>query len=183
MEIKPLVRIEEHSKEKVVSFFVNCRGPEEVAWNLLREWAATNLNDCTARRYMGCAPKGHHPKGEEHQTDEEIGFHEYTAQMLLLEDEGKNDKFLGADVCDAPKGLFLVGDVAMNEYNADGTIDIGLSMQKSAGIMSECLKDMGGYEFELQERPYFEEHVFTNEWFEGNGELAGFKLWLPIKKV
>jgi AraC-like DNA-binding protein len=180
---KPLVRIEEHSKERVVSFFVNCSGPEEAAWNLLRDWAVTNLNDCTARRYIGCAPKGHHPKGEGHHPNEEIGFHEYMAQMFLFEDEGDNHNFFGADVCDAPKGLFLVGDVVMNEYNEDGTIDIGLSMQNSFGVMSECLKDMGGYEFELNERPYFEEHIFTNEWFGGNGDLAGFKLWLPIVKV
>jgi hypothetical protein len=49
--------------------------------------------------------------------------------------------------------------------------------------MAECLKDMGGYEFELKERLYFEEHIFTHEWFDGDGELAGFKLWLQIKKV
>lgn len=179
---KPLIRIEEHSKERVVSFFVNCCGPEEVAWNLLRDWAVTNLKDYSARRYIGCAPKGHHPKGEGHHQNEEIGYHEYMAQMILFQDEGKSDNFLGADVSDAPKGLFLVGDVVLNEYNDDGTIDIGSSMQKSYGVMAECLKDMGGYEFELNERPYYEEHIFTNEWFGGNGELAGFKLWLPIKK-
>ncbi|MFD1175768.1 hypothetical protein ACFQ3W_05540 [Paenibacillus puldeungensis] len=183
MRKKPLVCIEEHSKGRVVSFFVNCRGPERAAWDLLREWAVTNLSDHTARRYIGCAPKGHHPKGEGHQSNEDIGSHEYLAQMFLFDDEGKNDTFLGADVCDAPKGLFLVGDVVMNEFNDDGSIDIGASMQRSYGVMSECLKDMDGYEFELKERPYFEEHIFTNEWFSGTDELAGFKLWLPIKKV
>lgn len=180
---KPLVRIEEHSKERVVSFLVNCRGPEGAAWNLLRDWAVANLNDFTARRYIGCAPKGHHPNGEGHHSNEEIGSHEYLAQMFLFEDEGHNDTFLGADVCDAPNGLFLVGDVAMNEFNDDGTIDIGSSMQKSFGVMSECLKDMGAYQFDLKQRPYYEEHIFTNEWFDGAGDLAGFKLWLPIRKV
>lgn len=183
MGTKPLVRIEEHSKERVVSFFVNCARPEEAAWNLLRSWAVANLKDYKARRYIGCAPKGHHPKGEEHHPNEEIGFHEYIAQMFLFENEGNGDTFLGADVCDAPGGLFLVGDVVMNEFHDDGTIDIGSSMQKSYGVMSECLKEMGGYEFELKERAYFEEHIFTNEWFNGTGELAGFKLWLPIKKM
>jgi AraC-like DNA-binding protein len=180
---KPLIRIEEHSRERVISFFVNCNAPEEAAWNMLRQWTVTNLKDYAARRYIGCAPKGHHPQGENHHRNEEIVGHEYMAQMLLFEDEGKEDKFLGADVCDAPKGLFLVGDVVLNEYSDDGTIDIGSSMQKAYGVMAECLKDMGGYEFELKERPYFEEHVFTQEWFGGHGELAGFKLWLPIKKV
>jgi AraC family transcriptional regulator len=183
MGTKPLVRIEEHGMDRVVSFFVNCRGPEESAWNMLRNWVTTNLNDFRARRYIGCAPKGHHPNGEKHQPAEEIGSHEYMAQMFLFEGEGNNDMYLGADVCDAPKGLFLAGDVVMNEFNDDGTIDIGSSMQKSFGVMSECLKEMGGYEFELGKRPYFEEHIFTNEWFGGDGTLAGFKLWLPIRKV
>jgi AraC family transcriptional regulator len=180
---KPLVRIEEHGRECVVSFCVDCKGPEEAAWNQLRAWVVANCSDYMARRYIGCAPKGHHPKGEGHQPDEEDGSHEYMAQMLLFENEGQNESFLGADVCDAPQGLFLVGDVAMNEFNSDTTVDIGSSMQKAFGVMSECLGDMGGYEFELNTRPYYEEHVFSREWFEGNGELAGFQLWLPIKKV
>lgn len=45
--------------------------------------------------------------------------------MILFEDEGNEDKFLGADICDTPNGLFLVGDVVLNEYNDDRTIDIG----------------------------------------------------------
>ena len=81
---KPLVRIEEHSKERMVSFFVNCSGPEEAAWNLLRDWTVTNLKDYTARRYIGCAPKGHHPQGEGHNQNEEIGCHEYIAQMIKI---------------------------------------------------------------------------------------------------
>lgn len=180
---KPVVRIEEHSRERVVSFFVNCSGPEEEAWNLLRHWAVTNLKDYTACRFIGCAPKGHHPEGEGHNPNEEIGCHEYMAQMILFEDEGESDSFLGGSVTDAPRGLFLVGDVVLNEYNEDGTVDIGASMQKSAGVMAECLKNMGGYEFDMQGRPYFEEHVFSQEWFEGHGDLAGFKLWLPIRKI
>lgn len=100
--MKPLVRIEEHSNERVVSFFVNCKGPEKIAGGLLREWAVKNLSDYTARRCVGCAPKGHHPNWEEHQPNEEAGLHEYIMQMLLFGDEGNGDTFLGADVCDAP---------------------------------------------------------------------------------
>ena len=84
---------------------------------------------------------------------------------------------------DAPKGLFLVGDVALTEFAEDGTVDIGSSMEKSFGAMSESLKAMGGNDFDLAQRPYFEEHIFSNEWFCGKGELAGFKLWLPIRKL
>ena len=71
----------------------------------------------------------------------------------------------------------------MSEFQDDGTLDIGLSMGKAYGVMSECLQEMGGYEFQLTERPYYEEHIFTPAWFTGKGELAGFKLWLPIGQV
>lgn len=187
MGTKPLVRIEDHSNERVVSFYVNCSAPESEAGELLHEWATKNIKDYNARRCMGYAPKGHHEDGQEHQPNEESGTHEYVLQMFLFGDEGKNDTFLGANVCDAPKGLFLVGDVALNEYNENGTIDIGSSMQTAYKVMSECLENMGGYEFDLQERCYHEEQVFSAEWWEdssiGDDGLAGFKLWLPIKKV
>lgn len=183
MGTKPLVRIEEHSMERVVSFDVDCNAPEEVAWNMLRCWVTENVSDYKARRYIGCAPKGHHPNGEEHHHDEEVGSHEYTAQMFIFGDEDENDNFKNVHILDAPKGLFLIGDVAMTEFNDDKTVDIGASMQKSSGVMAECLRDMGGYEFDLKERHFYEEHIFSDEWFTGNGELTGFKLWLPIKKI
>jgi AraC family transcriptional regulator len=183
MATKPLIRIEEHSQERVVSFAVNCRGPEEAAWDLLRGWVTKNITDYQSRRYIGCAPQGHHPQGEAHQADEEAGFHEYAAQMFLFADEGQPEPFKGDVVCAAPQGLFLVGDVALNEFSPDGTLDIGSSMQKSFGVMAKYLQDMGGYEFDLTARPYYEEHIFTHEWFSGAGELAEFQLWLPIKKI
>lgn len=180
---KPLVRIEEHGRERVVSFAVNCRGPEEAAWNLLRKWAGDSLSDFPARRCIGCAPRGHHPDGEAHRPDEGPGHHEYVAEMFLLADEGRGDTFLGAPVRDAPTGLYLIGDVVFNEVRDDGTIDIGASMQNSYSVMAECLRDMGGYEFELADRPYYEEHIFSREWFDHGGEPAGFRLWLPIRKA
>ena len=114
-----------------------------MAWNQLREWAVKNLNDYEARRYIGFAPKGHHPTGEEND------FHEYKAQMVLHGEEGLNTTLLGAKVSDAPKGLFLVGDVVLNEFNEDGTLDIGLSMKKSSQTIYECMLDMGGYDVDL----------------------------------
>lgn len=108
-------------------------------------------------------------------------------QMFLFGDEGKSGTFLEADVCDAPKGLFLVGDVALNEFQHDGNIDIGSSMQTAFKVMSECLKEMGEYEFDLKERRHREEQIFSKEWWEnpniGDAGLVGFKLWLPIKKA
>lgn len=183
MENKLLVRIEEHAGERVASFSVNCRGPEGAAWARMREWATVNLGDWPARRYIGCAPKGHHLKGEAHSPDEEEGEHEYLAQMFLYGHEGDGGSFLGADVLDAPAGLYLVGDVALNEFHGDGTVDIGSSMQKSAGVMFECLTEMEGYGLDLQARPHYEEHIFTKEWAQGDAGLAGFRLWLPVRKI
>ncbi len=188
MGTKPLVRIEEHDKEWVVSFkHESGASKEESAISLLKDWALKNINDYAARRYIGCAPKGHHPEGEEHQKNEDVVSVEYMMQMFLFDHEVGSRTFLGAEVCEAPKGLFLVGDVALNELNDDGSLDIGSSMQSAYGIMAECLKEMGGYAFELEERPFYEEHIWHKEWFEGKltdeKSLAGFKLWLPIKKI
>jgi len=187
MGTKPIVRIEDHSNERVVAFAANCKAPETVAGNMLREWARENLSDYAARRSFGCAPKGHHPEGGEHHPDEEEGEHEYVIYMFLYGDEGKEDTYLGANVCDAPKGLFLVSDVALNEHNSDGSVDIGSSMQSAGGVMMESLKEMGGYEFALDERLHMEEQVFSKEWWENpditDAGLIGFKMWLPIKKT
>ena len=59
-------------------------------------------------------------------------------------------------------------------------------MQTSFGVMSECLKGMGEYEFDLNERKHLEEQIFSNECWNnpiGDAGLIGFKLWLPIKKI
>ncbi|OPJ60339.1 helix-turn-helix transcriptional regulator [Clostridium oryzae] len=50
LNMKSLVHIEEHSNDRVVSFFVNCKAPESAAGDLLRDWAINNLSDYTARR-------------------------------------------------------------------------------------------------------------------------------------
>jgi AraC family transcriptional regulator len=56
-----LIRIEELKNIKVVSFSVNCDGPEAQAWYQVREWAVKHLHDFRVRRYIGFAPLGHHP--------------------------------------------------------------------------------------------------------------------------
>ncbi len=187
MGTKPIVRIEEHNNEKVISFKVDCRGPEEAAGNLLKDWVVKNIKDYAARRYIGCAPKGHHPDGEEHHPDEEMGEHEYIFHMFLFDHEADSAFCSRSEVSEAPKGLYLIGDVALDEYNDAGNIDVGSSMQTAYGVMKECLEEMGGYEFDLQERPYYEEHIFHTEWFTGqlvgDSGLAGFKLWLPIRRT
>ncbi len=177
---KPLVRMEELSGRRVVVFTVNCPEPETRAWNLMREWAVRNQRDYEARRYIGYAPGGHHPDGPEETA------HAYCAMMILHGDEGNEENFFGARVADAPRGVFLVGDVALNEYFEDGTIDIGLSMKNSSMTVYECMVNMGGYEMDFDGRNYLEEHVFQKQWFtSGHPEeiLPEYKFWLPIRKV
>ena len=179
MGSKPVVQIEELSNLKVVCFQVNCKEPENEAWNQMRKWVVSNLNDYEARRYIGYAPCGHHPESSEEEQ------HEYVAMMLLYGEEGQNDYISGVKVCDAPKGLYLVGDVMLNEFDDNGNIDIGESMKKSSQIIYECMLDMKGYTMDLSERTYLEEVVFPKEWFlaENTKELqAEYKFWLPIKK-
>lgn len=175
---KPLIRMEElHCR--AVEFRVNCREPETHAWNLMREWALKNLSDYEVRRYIGYAPLGHHPEGEEERA------HEYCALLLLNGEEGKGDEYFGAAVVDAPKGVFLVGDVVLNEYFEDGTIDIGLSMKNASQTIYECMQNMGGYGLDFDGRTYLEEHFFKKEWFTAaNHEaiLPEYKFWLPVKK-
>ncbi len=177
---KPLVRMEELSRCRAVAFTVKCREPETQAWNLMREWAVKNLNDYEARRYIGYAPGGHHPDGPQEAP------HEYCAMMLLHGDEGKGEYFLGAQAVDVPEGLFLVGDVVLNEYCGDGTIDIGLSMKNSSRTVYECMVNMGGYEMDFDGRAYLEEHIFQRQWFTSEHPeriLPEYKFWLPIKKT
>ena len=93
---------------------------------------------------------------------------------------------MGANVIDAPAGLFLAGDVALNEFFDDGTIDIGLSMKKSSQVVYECMLDMGGYEMDFDGRTYLEEHIFKKQWFtsEHPERIAPeYRFWLPVKRV
>lgn len=176
---KPLFQIEELSNLKAVYFQVNCEEPEKEAWNKIREWVVRNFNDYEARRYIGYAPRGHHPEGSKEDS------HEYIAMMLLYGEEGYNDNLYGAKVCDAPKDLFLVGDVVLNEFDDDGNIDIGGSMKKSSQTVYECMLDMEDYDMDFNERTYLEEHIFTKEWFLANNPeklQTEYRFWLPIKK-
>jgi len=174
-----LVRIEEMDNLKVVSFYENCDGPETPAWNQMKVWAVKNLNDYEVRRYIGFAPAGHHPAGEDND------YHEYNAQMILYGEERNGKTFFDVEVFDAPKGLFIVGDVVLNEFFDDGTIDIGTSMKTSSQIIYECMLDMGGYDLDFDGRTFLEEHIFPKEWFKAEDSSkvqTEFRLWLPIKK-
>lgn len=176
---KPLVRIEELNNLRAVSFQVNCKNPETLAWNRMRKWAAENLNDYEARKYIGYAPFGHHPENSEEYV------HEYVAMMLLHCDEGADGTMFGAKVVDVPKGLFLVGYVALNEFNNDGILDIGESIKKSSQAIYECMLDMGNYDVDFDGRTYLEEHIFRKDWFLADHPeeiQAEYRFWLPIRK-
>ena len=85
--------------------------------------------------------------------------------MLLYGAEDFDKTMQGITVSDGPQGLFLVGDVVLNEFNDDGTIDIGLSMKKSSQTIYECMLDMGIYDLDFDGRTYLEEHIFKYKWF------------------
>lgn len=154
--------------------------PETDAWNELRAWAVANLGDYAVRRYFGFAPRGHHPNGEEESA------HEYCAMMPLNGDEGACGEFYGARVVDAPRGLFLAGDVVLNEYTEDGAVDIGASMTVASRTIYECMLDMGGYELDFGERVFLEEHIFGKGWFTADEHekiLPEWRFWLPVRRV
>lgn len=179
MGSKPLVKIEELSGVKMVSFQVSCEYPEQEAWNAMHKWAINYLKDYEARRYIGYAPHGHHPIGVEETA------HDYVAMMLLYGTEGKDNRMDSVRICDAPRGLYLVGDVALNEFDDNGCIDIGNSMKKSSQIIYECMLDMKEYELDFSDRTYLEEHLFAKEWFLADNPediQTAYKFWLPIKR-
>ena len=137
MGTRPLVQMIELKDEKAVMFQVCEEEPERRAWNMMREWGAGNLTGYEARRYIGYAPMGHHPKGEEGDN------HAYCACMLLHEAEWHSRDLKGAEISDMPGGIFLVGDVALNEFYEDGSVDIGLSMKKASQTIYEYMLEMG----------------------------------------
>lgn len=172
---KPIVRIEEFSGIKAATFRVDGIDPEDKAFSMLREWAIGALSDYAARRCIGYAPMGHHSEGED------CDSHEYVAQMFLYEHEiDENGRFHGVEVDNAPQGLYIVGDVVLNEFHDDGSIDIGQSMKKSSKEIYDCLIEMKTYELDMENRPFIEEQIFQPGWFAGNGS-SEFKLWLPIR--
>ena len=175
----PVVKMEELSNAKVISFKANCMDPETQAWNQMRHWVVQNLNDYEARRYLGYAPVGHHSESEIEAP------HEYVVMMLLYGEEGQQEYLAGEKVCDAPAGLFLVGDVVLNEFDEKGNIDIGENMKKSSQAIYESMLDMKYYSLDFEGRTYLEEVVFPKEWFladESKDVQAEYKFWLPIKK-
>lgn len=177
-----LVKIEEHRNEKVVSFSVDCVDPENEAWKQMSEWCKKNVPDRTARRYVGVAPSGHHPQGVGHQNASEHIKHPYIAMMYLVGDECSQKEFCGLKVEDAPSGLFLVNDVALNQFDENDNMDIALSMMKASEAFVEFVNNTLGYEFDCPAGIFYEEHIFSESWFQNGGVPSGFRMWVSIIK-
>lgn len=182
MNKTPIVKIEEHHKEKVIAFRVDCENPESAAWGLMSEWCIENMSDRTGRRYVGFASIGHHPNGAPHQNASELETHPYIAMMFLIGDECKKEVFHGLQVEEAPEGLFLVNDVVLNQYDENGDLDIALSMMKASESFVEFMNKTDQYEFDCGKGIFFEEHIFSERWFEQGGVPDGFRMWVPILK-
>ncbi len=177
-----IVKIEEHRNEKVVCFTADCIDPENEAWGQMSEWCKKYIPDRTARRYAGVALSGHHPQGGEHQNASEHIKHPYKAMMYLVGDECGKKEFFGLEVEDAPSGLFLVSDVTLNQFDENDELDIALSMMKASEAFVEFIKNTSGYEFDCPSGIFYEEHVFSEKWFQNGGVPNGIRMWVPVIK-
>lgn len=177
-----IVKIEEHRNEKVVCFTVDCVDPENEAWHQMSEWCKENVPDRIARRYVGVASSGHHPQGVGHQNASEHVKHPYKAMMYLVGDERSREEFCGLKVEDAPSGLFLVSDVTLNQFDENENMDIALSLMKASEAFVEFMKNTAGYGFDCPAGIFYEEHIFSERWFQNGGVPDGFRMWVPIIK-
>lgn len=177
-----IVKIEEHRNEKVVSFSVDCVDPENEAWGQMAQWCKKNISDRTARRFVGVAPAGHHPQGEQHQNASEHVRHPYKAMMYLVGEECGQEEFCGQRVENAPSGLFLVNDVTLNQFDENDNMDIALSMMKASEAFVGFIQNTPGYEFDCSAGIFYEEHIFSERWFQNGGPPDGFRMWVPIMK-
>lgn len=178
-----IVKIEEHRNEKMVCFTVDCIDPENEAWRQMSEWCKKNISDRTARRYVGVALSGHHPQGMEHQNASEHVKHPYKAMMYLIGNECTQEEFYGLKVEDAPSGLFLTNDVILNQFDEDDTVDIALSMMKASEAFVAFMKNTSDYVFDCSTGIFYEEHIFSEKWFQNGGVPDGFRMWVPIVRT
>lgn len=177
-----IVKIEEHKNEKVVCFYVDCVDPENEAWNQMSEWCKKNIPDRTARRYVGIAPIGHHPQGEGHQNASEHIKHPYKAMMYLVGDECNQTEFHGLKVENAPAGLFLVNDVTLNQFDENNHLDMARSLMKASEAFVEFIERTSGYEFDCTSGIFYEEHIFSEKWFQKGGFPDGYRMWVSVCK-
>ena len=102
--------------------------------------------------------------------------------MYLVGDECNQEEFCGLKVEDAPAGLFLVNDVTLNQFDENDNLDIALSLMKASEAFVEFIKKTAGYEFDCPAGIFYEEHIFSERWFQNGGIPNGFRMWVPIIK-
>ncbi|NLG04249.1 MAG: helix-turn-helix transcriptional regulator [Clostridia bacterium] len=179
MNSKTLVHVIEIKNSHVISFDVDCFDAEDAAWNQMRDWANKHLKDRSARQYIGLAPNGHHPQGQHENASEHVK-HAYRAMMMLLEEEAQPDVLYGKQVEAGPDGLYLVNDVALNQYDENGFLDMALCMIKASEAFVEFVKKTDIYDFDYEKGIFYEEHTFDDAWFKNGGLPATFRMWAPI---
>ena len=148
----------------------------------MSKWCKKYIPDRTARKYVGIAPIGHHPQGAEHQNASEHIKHPYKAMMYLAGDECNQEEFYGLKVEDAPAGLFLLNDVTLNQFDENNHLDMALSLMKASESFVEFMTHTSGYEFDCTAGLFYEEHIFSEKWFQKGGVPDGFRMWVPICK-
>ena len=87
------------------------------------------------RKFIGVAPKGHHPDGSYTKSSDDEIKHNTWFKFFCMD-----GVFCGTEVCEAPKGVFLVSDVVLNQFDDKGNWDIGASMMKSGEVFQDFIK-------------------------------------------
>ena len=90
----------------------------------------------------------------------------YIFHMFLFDHEAGSAFRSCAEVSEALKGLYLIGDVALDEYNDAGNIDIGSSMQTAYGVMRNTLKKWAAMSL-ICRHSHIMRNIFHGEWFTG----------------
>ena len=70
----------------------------------------------------------------------------------------------------------------LNQFDENGNMDIALSLMKASEAFVEFMKDTSGYEFDCLAGIFYEEHIFSEKWFQNGGVPDGFRMWVPIIK-
>ncbi len=105
------------------------------------------------------------PAGRRASNASEHVCHPYTAMMYLVGDECSQTEFFGKKVEDAPAGLFLVNEAALNQYDENGDIDMARSLMKASEAFVEFIDQTPGYTFDCNAGIFYEEHIFSKRWY------------------
>ncbi|MDE5742542.1 MAG: hypothetical protein K2H90_08860, partial [Oscillospiraceae bacterium] len=73
-------------------------------------------------------------------------------------------------------------DVILNQFDENDHLDIALSLMKASEAFVEFIKNNAEYEFNCQAGIFYEEHIFSESWFQNGGVPSGFRMWVPIIK-